>query len=75
MHLFFKLGLITAFGQIFFMSALLLTKKLGQVSIIGFVSVIFSYFLSVFRYNEPINFLCVFGSLAALFGIYHIVIK
>lgn len=28
-HLFFKQGLVTAIGQVFFMTALLLTKKLG----------------------------------------------
>jgi hypothetical protein len=50
-YLMLRLGMITAIGQIFFMTALLLTKKAGEVSIIGFVSVIFSYFISVWRYN------------------------
>lgn len=46
-----KQGLILATAQAFFMVALLLTKKSGPVCMIGFVSVVFSYFLSVLRYN------------------------
>jgi len=42
---------VIAAAQAFFMIALLLTKKSGPVCMIGFVSVIFSYFLSVLRYH------------------------
>jgi drug/metabolite transporter (DMT)-like permease len=70
-----KQGIVIAFGQTFFMLALLVSKKSGPVCMIGFTSVIFSYFLSVFRYNEPLNLLCIAGSLIALIGIYYTVIK
>jgi hypothetical protein len=51
LYLFFRQGFINGIAQIFFMTALLLTKKSGEVSVIGFTSVIFSYFLSVVRYH------------------------
>lgn len=46
-----KQGLVIAAAQAFFMLALLLTKKSGPVCMISFVSVVFSYFLSIIRYN------------------------
>lgn len=46
-----KQGLVIAAAQTFYMVSLLLTKKSGPVCMIGFTSVIFSYFLSVTRYN------------------------
>lgn len=70
-----KQGLVTAIAQAFFMIALLLSRKSGPICMISFVSVIFSYFLSVLRYNEPLNFLCIIGSLVAGAGIYCVVIK
>lgn len=47
----FKQGLVIAAAQAFFMVSLLLTKKSGTVCMVGFISVVFSYFLSVIRYN------------------------
>jgi hypothetical protein len=40
-----------ASAQAFFMIALLITKNSGPVTMTGFTSVIFSYLLSIFRYN------------------------
>lgn len=40
-----------AFCQAFFMSALLISKKTGIISMVGYVGVVFSYFISMFRYG------------------------
>lgn len=63
-------GLVGAIGQFFFIAGLQIAKSTGSGAIIGFISVIIGYFVSIFRYNEEINPLCVIGSLLVLYGIY-----
>jgi hypothetical protein len=40
-----------ALCQAFFMSALLISKKTGIISMVGYVGVAFSYFISIIRYG------------------------
>lgn len=68
-------GLVIAVAQAFFMGALLLSKKSGPITMIGFVGVIISYLISVLRYHEPLSLFCVIGAFCALIGIYKTVIK
>lgn len=68
-------GITIAIAQAFFMAALLLSKKSGPITMVGFVGVIISYLISVLRYNEPLSLFCVLGALLALIGIYKTVIK
>ena len=68
-------GVPLAIGQFFMMHALLITKKTGIMSMIGFVGLAFSYFLSIFRYGEEVNWLCLSGTLLVLVGVAFIVIK
>lgn len=66
-------GLLIALAQAFFMSALLLSKKSGPITMVGFVGVIISYLISVFRYQEPLSIICVVGAALALVGIFRTV--
>lgn len=58
-----------------FSQALVLTKKHGVMTMTTFTSVIWSYLLKIFRYDEIVNWICVFGTLLIVGGIYKIVIK
>jgi len=64
-----------AFCQAFFMSALLLSKKIGVISMVGYVGVAFSYFISIIRYGEPFNFICLIGTIFVATGVYRVIIK
>lgn len=44
-------GVVIAIAQAFFMGALLLSKKSGPITMIGFVGVVISYIISVLRYH------------------------
>lgn len=44
-------GITIAVAQAFFMGALLLSKKSGPITMVGFVGVVISYGISVFRYH------------------------
>lgn len=68
-------GIIIAIAQAFFMGALLLSKKSGPITMIGFVGVVISYMISVLRYHEPLSAFCVIGATCALIGIYKTVIR
>ena len=57
------------------MHALLITSKVGIMTMVGFVGVVFSYFLSIFRYGEEVNYLCVTGTVLVIYGVSQIVLK
>lgn len=44
-------GVVIAIAQAFFMGALLLSKRSGPITMIGFVGVVISYIISVLRYH------------------------
>jgi hypothetical protein len=62
-------------SQTFFVVALLLSKRSGPITMIGFVGVIASYVVSVHRYHEPLSLFCVAGAICALIGIYKTVMN
>lgn len=68
-------GVTIAVAQAFFMGALLLSKKSGPITMIGFIGVVISYGISVLRYHEPLSIFCVMGAVLALAGIYKTVVK
>lgn len=49
------------FCQILFMSALNLTKNTGVLTMLMLLYTVTAYFVSFFRYNEPINILAIMG--------------
>ena len=67
-------GVPLAVSQHFFMLALVLSDKSGIITMVGFVGMVFSYFLSVIRYDESLNWICVVGALLVTLGVYRIVI-
>lgn len=68
-------GFVTAFSQIFFIGAIKMTKNTGVVTTFSFTSVIVGYLVSVIKYNEPINPVCIMGGGLILFGLLRIVLK
>ena len=68
-------GIPLAIGQFFMMHALLLTQKTGIMSMIGFTGLAFSYFLSIVRYGEEVNWICLSGTIFVLVGVAFIVMK
>jgi hypothetical protein len=48
---------------------LTMTKNTGILAMSMTLSVITSYFLAIFRYNENINFLAIIGSISIIIGI------
>lgn len=68
-------GVTIAIAQAFFMGALLLSKKSGPITMIGFVGVVISYFISVIRYHEPLSAFCIIGAILALVEIFKTVMK
>jgi drug/metabolite transporter (DMT)-like permease len=68
-------GFVTAFSQIFFIGAIKMTKNTGVVTTFSFNSVIVGYLVSVIKYNEPINPVCIIGAGLILFGLLRILLK
>ena len=62
-------------GQITFIGATTMTKNTGVLTMFGFVSVIVGYVVSVFKYNEAINPVCIFGAVFILIGLSRIAFK
>lgn len=57
------------------MSALLLSKKVGVISMVGYVGVAFSYFISIVRYDEKLNIICLAGTILVAVGVYRVIVK
>ena len=57
------------------MHALLITKKIGTMTMVGFIGVIFSYFWSILRYGEQLNYICLLGTVLVIYGVSQIVLK
>lgn len=63
------------FAQITFIGATTMTKNTGVLTMFVFVGVIVGYFISVFKYNEAINPICIVGALFIILGLSRIVFK
>ena len=67
---FFYSGLGMGLCQIMFISALNMTKKTGLLTLLMFIYIIPAYFISFFRYDEPLNPICLSGIALMLYGLY-----
>lgn len=70
-----KVGVLIAVSVFFYTTALMMTNKTGNLTIIGFCSVIIGYLISIFRYGESPNIFGVVGSVGILIGLIFILHK
>ena len=63
------MGIPITLGLLAFTYALLLTKNYGRLTPFMFTSILFSYMVSVLRYGEGINVICLMGAAAIVVGI------
>jgi NAD/NADP transhydrogenase beta subunit len=66
----FFTGLVMAFCQIMFISALNLSKNAGKLTILMLLYTVSGYLISFFKFDEEINFICVMGLVMMGFGLY-----
>lgn len=66
-------GLPMTIGQLLYIGAIGLTKHYGAITIVSFVSIIFGYCVSMIRYNESVNPICVFGSFCIIAGLISVI--
>jgi hypothetical protein len=52
-----------------------MVKNTGVLTILGFVSVIVGYIVSITKYKEQINPFCTIGGILIVFGLAKIVLK
>ncbi len=62
-------------GQMTYFGALLITKNTGNLTMMIFVSVVVGYVVSILRYNETVNPICLVGTALIVFGLARIVLK
>jgi uncharacterized membrane protein len=62
-------GLPTSLGAICHITALTITKNYAVVTPFMFSGIVLGYLVSILRYNEKINFICLLGSLGIVIGI------
>lgn len=58
-----------AMGNIMYIYALMINKNTGLVTICISSAVVVGYVISVFRYNEAINLICLAGSILIVVGL------
>ena len=63
------MGIPITMGLSAYVLALLLTKNYGTLTPFMFTSIIFGYLVSIFRYGEDVNVICLIGAVAIVFGI------
>jgi len=63
-------GVPMAVGNILYIYALTINKNTGLVTICISSAVVVGYLISIFRYNETINYICLFGSICIIIGLY-----
>jgi drug/metabolite transporter (DMT)-like permease len=66
-------GLPMCIGQLCFVGSLFLTHNYGMLTPFMFTSIIWGYLVSIFRYGEAVNLVCLTGSIAIVVGIVSIV--
>lgn len=70
-----KVGVTIAISVFFYTTALMMTNKTGNLTIIGFCSVIIGYIISIFRYGESPNIFGILGGIGILIGLIFILLK
>ena len=63
------MGIPITMGLSAYVLALLLTKNYGTLTPFMFTSIIFGYLVSIFRYGEDVNVICLIGAVAIVVGI------
>jgi drug/metabolite transporter (DMT)-like permease len=66
-------GLPMTLGQLAAMSSLLITHNYGMLTPFQFSTIIVGYLVSIFRYDEKVNFICALGTVAIVLGVIFIV--
>ena len=61
-------------GQYMGVSAFVMTKKLGMVTPFQFSNIILGYVVSIVRYGEDVNIICLIGGIAIILGVIFIVL-
>ena len=63
------MGVPVTFGLLAFAAALLMTTNYALLTPFMFTAIIFSYLVSVIRYGQEVNIVCLFGAIAIVTGI------
>lgn len=63
------MGTPVTLGLIGFAASLLMATNYALLTPFMFTSIIFGYLVSVLRYNEPVNIVCLLGAVAIVLGI------
>ena len=66
-------GLPLTIGQLMIISSLTITKNYGMLTPFMFTNIIVGYLVSIFRYEEKVNGICLFGAVAIVIGVVFIV--
>jgi len=67
------MGTPITLGLLAFAAALLMSSNYALLTPFMFTSIIFGYVVSIVRYNEEVNFICLLGAIAIVLGIIFIV--
>lgn len=70
-----SIGLVLNASALFYIKSLYMTKNSGNVTIIGFTSVILGYGISLVKYGETPNQFGVYGSICILIGLICVIFK
>ena len=74
LYAFFLTGIPMVLGQYMGISAFVMTKKLGMVTPFQFSNIILGYVVSIVRYGEDVNIICLIGGIAIILGVIFIVL-
>ena len=69
LYAFLFTGMPMALGQFIGVSAFIMSKNLGIVTPFQFSNIILGYLVSVLRYDEKINVVCLMGGIAITLGV------
>jgi hypothetical protein len=64
-----KVSIPLSLGSMLYIASLFITKKSGNITMVGFVTVFWSYLISIVRYSETPNVLGVVGSICIGVGL------
>ncbi len=67
--------MVIAVGQILFVIGLSIAINTGLVTLMSFNAVIISYLISVLRYGEAINYVCLAGGALIIYGVVTVVLN
>jgi len=66
-------GVTMIFVQILFVSAYNISKNAGILTMLCMLSIVTSYLISILKYHEEVNPICVLGLLLLCFGLIKII--